>query len=259
MGSVHDDAMMWPDGGPDDGVAFPSTGAQPGGCILVVDDSGAIRRLVARALRRRGFTVHEACDGEEALAAITRQVPDVVISDMDMPRLDGLGLLKRLKTDRPGLPVIVLTGHGSMQNVLAAMRDGSLFDYLLKPLPDFALLEIAVQRALEVSRLRERAREADQVEAMRELAVTAADRIRNPLHVISLSLESLRRHEPESQHVAEAAKRIVHAAQRINAALEQMAQISRYTPVEVVKGLRMIDLKQAASDGPEAEEPAGAP
>src|SRR5574337_967835 len=113
-----------------------------------------------------------------------------MITDMAMPRLDGLGLLEQLRSVDPGLPVIVLTGHGSFENVIAAMRRGAAFDYLLKPLEDLSTLEVAVSRAVEVRQLRAKAREAFQVAAIREMAVTASDRILNPLNIISLSMEA---------------------------------------------------------------------
>ena len=79
----------------------------------------------------------------------------------------------------------------SFDNAIAAMRKGVLFDYRHKPLENLSLLEVAVARALEVRKLRARAREADQVAAIREMAVTASDRILNPLNIIVLSLERL--------------------------------------------------------------------
>ena len=110
------------------------------GRVLVVDDDGEIRTLVSRRLRRKGYQVEEAGDGMEALAQVEVAIPDVVVTEA-MPRLDGLGLLKKLRRKDSELPVIVLTGHASLDNAVTAMREGSLFDYLLKPLEDLALLE----------------------------------------------------------------------------------------------------------------------
>ncbi|HWR20322.1 MAG TPA: response regulator, partial [Verrucomicrobiae bacterium] len=129
-----------------------------GARILLVDDEPEIRRLLSRYLQRLGYTVREAEDGEAAVAAATVEIPDVVITDMSMPRLGGLELLEQLRNMDPGLPVIVLTGHGSIENVIAAMRRGAAFDYLLKPLPNLTVLEMAVARACEVRTLRAQAR-----------------------------------------------------------------------------------------------------
>jgi FixJ family two-component response regulator len=222
--------------------------------VLIVDDDEDVRTFLGRTLRRRGYTVEEARDGAEGLASARQSCPDLVITDMAMPRLDGLGLLKALKQAAPDLPVIVLTGHGSLENVLQSMREGALFDYLMKPLPDLALLEVAVLRALEVGRLRARAREADQVTAMRELALTAADRILNPLNVMTLALEGLRRKEPTSDAVARAATKIEQALQRIAAVIHQMSKISRYAPEDLTQNLRLIDLDSAVSPQPSDPE-----
>jgi DNA-binding NtrC family response regulator len=220
------------------------TGAQ----ILLVDDEPEIRRLLSRHLQRLGYTVREAGDGEEAVAMATVEIPDVVVTDMAMPRLGGLELLERLRNMDPGLPVIVLTGHGSLENVIAAMRRGAAFDYLLKPLQDLTVLEVAIARAVEVRRLRAQAREAFQVDAIRELAVTASDRILNPLNIISLSVERLTRNEVTAEARAKAVANIETAVETITKVVRQMRTVARYTPREVVPGLREIDLDRAAGD-----------
>ena len=224
------------------------------GRVLVVDDDPEIRTLLSRRLRRTGYTVEEAGDGVEALVLVDKTVPDVVVTDMAMPRLDGLGLLKGLRSKDPELPVIVLTGHGSFDNAIQAMREGILFDYLLKPLADLALLEVAVQRALEVRRLRARAREADQVVAMRELAVTAADRILNPLNAIVLSLVTLRREWVAPEARTKAVATVEKAIDAITRVVRQMRTIDRYVPREVTRGLREIDLETVTSEEQETDK-----
>ncbi|PWB78084.1 MAG: hypothetical protein C3F08_09355 [Candidatus Methylomirabilota bacterium] len=216
--------------------------------ILVVDDEPEIRRLISRYLGRLGYAVREVGDGEEATALARQEIPDVVITDMAMPRRGGLQLLDTLRRLDPGLPVIVLTGHGSLENVIAAMRHGSVFDYLLKPLPNLGVLEVAVARAVEVRRLRAEAREAFQVAAIRELALTASDKILNPLNVISLSVEWLIREEATAEEKAKAVASIEVAVERITKIVRQMRSVGRYTPSEVVPGFRQIDLDRAAAD-----------
>lgn len=218
------------------------------GRILLVDDEPEIRRLLARHLTRLGHTVWEAGDGEEAIMLVTQEIPDVVVTDMAMPRLDGLELLERLRDRDPGLPVIVLTAHGSLENIIAAIRRGAAFDYLLKPLPDLTILEVAVARALEVRRLRAQAREAFQIAAIRELAVTASDRILNPLNIISLSVERLTRDEVTPETKARAVANVEAAVETITKVVRQMRTVARYTPREVIPGLREIDLDQAVGD-----------
>ncbi|MBI2162860.1 MAG: response regulator [candidate division NC10 bacterium] len=215
--------------------------------VLVVEDDTEVRSLLAWHLRRQGCTVEEAEDGVEALSVIARSVPDVIITDMAMPRLDGLGLLKAMREKDPDLPVIILTGHGSLENAIQALREGGLFDYLMKPLSDVTLLEVAVGRALEVRRLRALAREVDQVAAMRELARTAADRILNPLNVVALSLATLRRDEISPEARAHAVEKIERAIEAITQVVHRMVTIQRYAPREVTRSLREIDLEGARS------------
>ena len=213
--------------------------------VLVVEDDTAVRSLLAWHLRRQGCTVEEAEDGVEALSLIERSIPDVVVTDMAMPRLDGLGLLKAIREKDPDLPVIILTGHGSLENAIQALREGGLFDYLMKPLSDVTLLEVAVGRALEVRQLRALAREVDQVAAMRELARTAADRILNPLNVVALGLATLRGDGISPEARAHAVEKIERAIEAITQVVHQMVTIQRYAPREITRGLREIDLEGA--------------
>jgi YesN/AraC family two-component response regulator len=192
--------------------------------------------------------VQEAGNGEEAVALARQAVPDVVITDMSMPCLDGLGLLEQLRSVDPDLPVIVLTGYGSFDNAIAAMRKGILFDYLHKPLDNLNLLEVAVARALEVRKLRAKAREADQVAAIRTMAVTASDKILNPLNVISLSVERLTREEMTAEAKTRTVANIETAVETITKVVRQMRAVVRYTPSEVVPGFREIALDQATED-----------
>lgn len=215
--------------------------------VLVVDDEPEVRTSLSRYLRRLGCRVDEAGDGEEALVQVVEAVPDVVVTDMSMPRLDGLGLLKALRSKDPDLPVIVLTGHGTLANIIEAMRDGVLLDYMMKPLGDLALLEMAIRRALEIGQLRTRAREASQVMAMRELALTASDRILNPLNVIALRLATLSRDAITSEVRANAVATIEQAIAEITGVVRQMGEVSRYAPGDVTRGLREIDLDAATA------------
>lgn len=103
--------------------------------ILLVDDEPNLRKVLGALLRQEGFEVHAEPDGEAALHKV-RSVPsgtfDAVISDLRMPRLDGMGLLKALGTEDPSLPVVMLTAHGTVDSAVEAVKLGA-FDYLEKP------------------------------------------------------------------------------------------------------------------------------
>jgi DNA-binding NtrC family response regulator len=115
--------------------------------ILVADDEAASRKGLRALLSNWGYEVEEASDGEEALQKGVAFLPAVVIADLVMPKLDGLGLLKAIQEELPFATVIILTGHGTIETAVAAMKQGA-YDFVTKPV-DVPRLKILVQRALE--------------------------------------------------------------------------------------------------------------
>lgn len=128
--------------------------AAGGGDLLVVDDSPVIRAIVGRILEDAGFTVTEASDGRAAVDLLDRQSFDVVVTDMNMPGLDGLGVLAAVRAQGRGTEVIILTGARAqdMESAIQALRLGA-HDYLTKPPSGPEVVVFAVQRALEKKRL----------------------------------------------------------------------------------------------------------
>ncbi len=106
--------------------------------ILVVDDDHGISDSLERALRREGYTVGTAQDGEMALAAVASDAPDAIILDVAMPKLDGLSVCRRLRADGNAVPILVLTARHSLGDRVAGL-DAGADDYLVKP---FALEEL---------------------------------------------------------------------------------------------------------------------
>jgi two-component system response regulator FlrC len=120
--------------------------------ILVVDDEDGIRAFLAEALEDDGHTVVQAGDGEEALARLAERRFHVVLTDLSMPNLDGMTLLKTVRRDHPDVEVVVLTAHGSIESAVEAMKEGA-FDYLQKPVSSPSALRLLVNRAVERHRL----------------------------------------------------------------------------------------------------------
>ena len=101
--------------------------------ILLVDDEAEFVQTLAERLELRGFEIRTAGGGEEAMIGMAERQPDLVVLDVMMPGLGGLEVLKQLRTDHPGVPVILLTGRGSTADGIEGMRLGAS-DYLMKPI-----------------------------------------------------------------------------------------------------------------------------
>jgi DNA-binding NtrC family response regulator len=119
--------------------------------ILLVEDKDSLRAMLRHALEAQGHSVLEARDQKEAVQALAASRPGVVLSDLRLPEGDGFGVLRAAKELDPGLPVIVMTAFGSIQDAVDAMKEGAL-DFLAKPVdPDHLLL--LVERALSQRRM----------------------------------------------------------------------------------------------------------
>jgi DNA-binding NtrC family response regulator len=119
--------------------------------VLIVDDEERMADVVAMALRRAGYECEAQHSGADALRALEERGADVLVTDWKMPEMDGLELLRRVQAQRPNLPVILITAHGSVPSAVAAMREGA-FDYVTKPF-DNDELRALVARALDMTRL----------------------------------------------------------------------------------------------------------
>ncbi len=119
--------------------------------VLVIDDEEAARYGICRALAGQGYLLEEASDGEAALVKIQKFQPQVIVSDINMPGIDGLALLQKLQ-DNPEAPLVVMiTAYGSEEVVVQALRLGA-YNYLSKPF-EVAELRVIVRNALDKQRL----------------------------------------------------------------------------------------------------------
>src|SRR3954468_608288 len=114
--------------------------------ILVVDDEPNLRRVLSAQLERDGYDVHTAEDGEQALQVLKEHHLDLIITDLRMPKLDGMELLRRAVAIDDELPVVMITAHGTVDNAVEALKTGA-FDYLTKPF-DQAEVRAIVRKAL---------------------------------------------------------------------------------------------------------------
>ena len=123
--------------------------SQAEGKILLVDDDPGLLRLLSIRLRAEGYDVEAVGSAHKALGVLHRFRPDLVITDLRMDKMDGIGLLKELQTRSPGLRVVIITAHGTIPDAVTATQHGA-FGFLTKPIDKDELMSM-VDRALKVS------------------------------------------------------------------------------------------------------------
>ena len=122
--------------------------------ILVIDDEQDIRSTMERLLTSEGYSVKTAANGNKALELLAPGSCELIITDICMPGLDGMEFMKKARKVDEDLEFIVLTGFGTVETAVAALRDLGAFEYLMKPLHDMDAFLNVVGRALERKRLR---------------------------------------------------------------------------------------------------------
>src|SRR6267154_6065527 len=122
--------------------------------ILIVDDEADIRMLIGGVLKDEGYATRDAADSSEALAAIQARQPTLVVLDIWLQgsELDGIGILRRLQSEMPSVPVVMISGHGTIETAVAAIKIGA-YDFIEKPFKSDRLL-LVVERAIEAARLK---------------------------------------------------------------------------------------------------------
>src|SRR6476620_11228990 len=121
--------------------------------ILIADDEKNTREGLRWALERKDLTISLAADGEQALDAIRSNPVDILLTDLKMPKLDGMQLLEKVKAESPHTEGVMLTGHGPVESAVDAMKHGAS-DYLIKPI-NIDELNMLIDRILASRDLRE--------------------------------------------------------------------------------------------------------
>ncbi len=119
--------------------------------ILIIDDEKAIRKTLSEILSYEGYKIEEAGDGEEGLRKFREKTFDVVLCDIKMPKLDGIEFLDKVKELNPDVPVIMISGHGTIETAVEAVKKGA-YDYIAKP-PDLNRLLITIRNAMDKTNL----------------------------------------------------------------------------------------------------------
>jgi two-component system nitrogen regulation response regulator NtrX len=119
--------------------------------ILIIDDEKAIRKTLGEILSYEGYKIDEAGDGEEGLKRFKDKSYDVVLCDIKMPKMDGIEFLDKAREANPDVPVIMISGHGTIETAVEAVKKGA-YDYIAKP-PDLNRLLITIRNAMDKTNL----------------------------------------------------------------------------------------------------------
>ncbi len=164
--------------------------------ILLIDDEEIIRERISKLLDLDGYEVITAEDGRLGLESFEKNSPDVVVSDIKMPHMDGIEVLRRIKEKSPGAGVILLTGHGDMESTIEALRIGA-FDYLSKPV-EYEELAISIRRLLDLQsmerdrkQLQSQLFQSAKLASVGTLAAGIAHELNNPLAVVVAYVEEV--------------------------------------------------------------------
>src|ERR1700749_4202282 len=119
--------------------------------ILIIDDEKAIRKTLSEILSYEGYKIDEAGDGEEGLKKYKEKTYDVVLCDIKMPKIDGIEFLEKSREINTDVPIIMISGHGTIETAVEAVKKGA-FDYISKP-PDLNRLLITIRNAIDKTSL----------------------------------------------------------------------------------------------------------
>src|ERR1051326_1787886 len=119
--------------------------------ILVIDDEKSIRKTLREILEYENFKVDEAGDGAEGAAMAEKENYDIILCDIKMPKVDGMETLDRILKAKPDVPIVMISGHGTIETAVEAVKKGA-FDFIAKPL-DLNRLLVTIRNAMDKSKL----------------------------------------------------------------------------------------------------------
>ena len=125
----------------------------PNGTVLIIDDEESVRNSLAGVMRDEGYEVILASSGRESIELVQDTQPSIALLDIAMPDMDGIETLRRLREVRPDMPVVMITGHGTIETAVRTTKMGA-YDFIVKP-PELQHLTLVVKHGIEESRLRE--------------------------------------------------------------------------------------------------------
>lgn len=187
---------MAPDNKPATDASPSSSSQQPVNRILIVDDESGSRELCRDFLESDGYDV-ETCDNPKtAIQKLTAQRYDLILTDLSLPQMNGIDLIKQVKLHYPHTDAILMTAFGSVSSAVESMKAGA-YDYITKPFPR-DLLRVTIRRCLEshnlkreISKMQNELFKKDKLAAVGSMAGAIAHRMRNPLNIIQMCAQYL--------------------------------------------------------------------
>ena len=214
--------------------------------ILVVDDDNYIRLILERRLKGLGYAVITGEDGEKGLALAHEHLPDLIVSDWMMPKMDGLQFCKKIKEDETlrYTYFIILTAKDAEDDKIEGIEGGA-DDFLTKPFNDRELIT-RIRAGLRISALQKELIALQHQRAITELAITTGHEINNPLGIIMLSLQLMQR-KSDSETIGEIRKEIetcMENGRRIAEIVKKLSrlQVPQMKPYLKNSNLNMLDL-----------------
>ena len=191
--------------------------------ILVVDDSEFIVELIDRTLRGCGYLISKAYDGEEALNKIAVDEPDLIILDVMMPKMTGLEVCRKLKSDEKTMfiPVVLLTSKNFVEDKITGLETGA-DDYITKPF-NTKELQARIQGLINKKISQVKVVEVEKQEALETLAGEVAHEVRNPVTAIGGFARRIRNKLPEGSQLREYAQMIINEAERLETMVGEIA------------------------------------
>ncbi len=224
------------------------TGSMPGqtasdgdASVLIVDDDDLILSSLKRVLRREPYRIEWASNGAQALERMEKEEFQVVVTDMEMPKMNGLELLKIISKEYPDTLRMVVSAGSKSQTILEAINQGHIYQYLLKPWDD-KILKVAIRRALEVWRLRmERRSLIAQLE-------TQNRQLEKLVELRTKQILSAERQAEIGRHAAQIVHNLNNPMHALSAALELLSHLAETGPMNHQKIVSMLGMAQSAAD-----------
>ncbi len=216
--------------------------------VLIVDDDYASRLLIQKILAKENYECILCAEAKMAIKTLRENPVDLVISDLVMSEMNGIELLKQVKIIDPTFPVIILTGHASLQTAVESLRQGAV-DYLLKPINADELI-IRVKKGLENTRIQKRLAEIERQLTYTATVTTANHEINQPLTVILSAVDMIRmefdRTGIDEPKISNYMNLIEKSSQRIAGILRNLREISSPVIQKIPLGMQLIELNARA-------------